>query len=74
MKPTLEDLQIFNDIKEACLELDLEISNDCQEDFCLFIWARFPEGTPCLEWVFLVVMLGWYTKKIVGWDAPLPSS
>jgi len=46
MQPTPADFQIFNDIKQVCLELNLEISNDCQEEFCLFFGARFPDGIP----------------------------
>jgi len=28
---------------------------------------------PVLGWVYLVVVLDWYTKKVVGWDLSLRS-
>jgi len=26
---------------------------------------------PCIGWAYLVVVLDWYTKKIVGWEVSL---
>jgi len=46
MQPTPVDLQIFNEIKSTCLELDLQIRDDYQEEFCVFFSARFPDGIP----------------------------